>query len=205
MIDINTIPFTDFDAVVLDLDGTLYQKPHMVWHMMVGDRCHLLELAGERIARTWIAGRHYESQDAFYQSFFWKIAQWFPFSAKHAQNWYFTHYLPTMLKVIQRYYRLSDWVQPLVEKAKAAGAKVVVYSDYEMMAEKFAILGFDASQLDYAVCASELGGVKPCKESMQALLKMLKVTASRTLVIGDRDKTDGEAARRVGARFICCK
>ena len=205
MIDINTIPFTDFDAVVLDLDGTLYQKPHMVWHMMVGDRCHLLELAGERIARTWIAGRHYESQDAFYQSFFWKIAQWMPFSPKHAKKWYFTHYLPTMLKVIQRYYRLSDWVQPLVEKAKAAGAKVVVYSDYEMMAEKFAILGFDASQLDYAVCASELGGVKPCKESMQALLKMLKVTASRTLVIGDRDKTDGEAARRVGARFICCK
>ena len=204
MIDINTIPFTDFDAVVLDLDGTLYQKPHMVWHVMVDDRCHLLELAGERIARTWIAGRHYESQDAFYQSFFWKIAQWMPFSPKHAQKWYFTHYLPTMLKVIQRYYRLSDWVQPLVEKAKAAGAKVVVYSDYEMMAEKFAILGFDASQLDYAVCASELGGVKPCKESMQALLKMLKVTASRTLVIGDRDKTDGEAARRVGARFICC-
>ena len=204
MIDINTIPFTDFDAVVLDLDGTLYQKPHMVWHMMVGDRCHLLELAGERIARTWIAGRHYESQDAFYQSFFWKIAQWMPFSPKHAKKWYFTHYLPTMLKVIQRYYRLSDWVQPLVEKAKAAGAKVVVYSDDEMMAEKFAILGFDASRLDYAVCASELGGAKPCKESMEALLKMLKVKASRTLVIGDRDKTDGEAARRVGARFICC-
>ena len=204
MIDINTIPFTDFDAVVLDLDGTLYQKPHMVWHMMVGDRGHLLELAGERIARTWIAGRHYGSQDAFYQSFFWKIAQWMPFSPKHAKKWYFTHYLPTMLKVIQRYYRLSDWVQPLVEKAKAAGAKVVVYSDYEMMAEKFAILGFDASQLDYAVCASELGGAKPCKESMEALLKKLKVKASRTLVIGDRDKTDGEAARRVGARFICC-
>ena len=204
MIDINTIPFTDFDAVVLDLDGTLYQKPHMVWHMMVGDRCHLLELAGERIARTWIAGRHYESQDAFYQSFFWKIAQWMPFSPKHAKKWYFTHYLPTMLKVIQRYYRLSDWVQPLVEKAKAAGAKVVVYSDYEMMAEKFAILGFDASQSDYAVCASELGGAKPCKESMEALLKMLKVKACGTLVIGDRDKTDGEAARRVGARFICC-
>ena len=204
MIDINTISFTDFDAVVLDLDGTLYQKPHMVWHMMVGDRCHLLELAGERIARTWIAGRHYESQDAFYQSFFWKIAQWMPFSPKHAKKWYFTHYLPTMLKVIQRYYRLSDCVQPLVEKAKAAGAKVVVYSDYEMMAEKFAILGFDASQLDFAICASELGGAKPCKESMEALLKMLKVKASRTLVIGDRDKTDGEAARRVGARFICC-
>ena len=204
MIDINTIPFTDFDAVVLDLDGTLYQKPHMVWHMMVGDRCHLLELAGERIARTWIAGRHYESQDAFYQSFFWKIAQWMPFSAKHAQKWYFEHYLPTMLKVIQRYYRLSDWVQPLMEKAKAAGAKVVVYSDYEMMAEKFAILGFDASQLDFAICASELGGAKPCKESMEALLKLRKVKASRTLVIGDRDKTDGEAARRVGARFICC-
>ena len=204
MIDINTIPFTDFDAVVLDLDGTLYQKPHMVWHMMVGDRCHLLELAGERIARTWIAGRHYESQDAFYQSFFWKIAQWMPFSPKHAKKWYFTHYLPTMLKVIQRYYRLSDWVQPLVEKAKAAGAKVVVYSDYEMMAEKFAILGFDASQLDFAICASELGGAKPCKESMEALLNLMKVNASRTLVIGDRDKTDGEAARRVGARFICC-
>ena len=204
MIDINTIPFTDFDAVVLDLDGTLYQKPHMVWHMMVGDRCHLLELAGERIARTWIAGRHYESQDAFYQSFFWKIAQWMPFSPKHAQKWYFAHYLPTMLKVIQRYYRLSDWVQPLVEKAQAAGAKVVVYSDYEMMAEKFAILGFDASQLDFAICASELGGAKPCKESMEALLNLMKVKASRTLVIGDRDKTDGEAARRVGARFICC-
>ena len=30
MIDINTISFTDFDAVVLDLDGNLYQKPHMV-------------------------------------------------------------------------------------------------------------------------------------------------------------------------------
>ena len=101
MIDINTIPFTDFDAVVLDLDGTLYQKPHMVWHMMVGDRCHLLELAGERIARTWIAGRHYESQDAFYQSFFWKIAQWMPFSPKHAQKWYFTHSAPPSRKHFQ--------------------------------------------------------------------------------------------------------
>ena len=205
MIDINTIPFTDFDAVVLDLDGTLYQKPHMVWHVMVGDRCHLLELAGERIARHWIAGRHYDSKEAFYQSFFRKIAQWMPFSPKHAEKWYYTHYLPTMLQVIKRYYRLNDWVQPLVVKAKVAGAKVVVYSDYEMMAEKFAILGFDASQLDDVVCSAELGGLKPCKESMEELLRRLNVTASKTLVIGDRDKTDGESARRVGAQYICCK
>ena len=47
-----------------------------------------------------------------------------------------------------------------------------------------------------------LGGLKPYKECFDKVAAMLGLDNSEILIVGDRDDTDGEGARRAGMHFL---
>ena len=79
---------------------------------------------------------------------------------------------------------------------------MVVLSDYGHATEKLEALGLSPTLFDWIVSAPELGGLKPAPQLMQIVTKQMGVTAEECLVIGDREDTDGEMARRAGAEFV---
>ena len=71
--------------------------------------------------------------------------------------------------------------------------------------ERLEALGFDCAWVDVVADAPNLGGLKPSREAAMKLCSMLGVDPKATLMVGDRDDTDGETARRCGMRFLHVK
>lgn len=205
MIDPESIAYDQLDAIVFDLDGTLYRKPLMKWHMMMGELFHWGMLAAERLSRKRMAGRHFPSEEAFYDAFFEEMAKRHKYTAATARRWYETHYMPMMVHTLRRCYHAEPWALDIIRICKEKGLQVAVYSDYGFVEQKLLALDIDPSLFVFTVCGPQLGGLKPCKESMEEVLRRLGVEAGRCLMIGDRDDTDGGSARAVGAQFRCCK
>ena len=81
----------------------------------------------------------------------------------------------------------------------------MVLSDYGHTHEKLEALGLDVELFDWVVSAPELGGLKPASQLMSKVAERMTVSPSECLVIGDREDTDGEMAKAVGAAFYLVK
>ena len=196
-----TFDLKNIDAVITDLDGTLYDKPYMALRLVLRDVLHLPYLVAERLARRKLRGQSFSSAEAFYDVYFREMAHHQLFSPAGARRWYKETYLPTMTDIIRRHYTLRPWVPQFIQRCKELNIPIVVYSDYDFVKEKLMALKLDESNFAFAVSSPSLGGLKPAKASSQQILNILGVKAERTLFIGDRDDTDGATARAVGAKF----
>jgi FMN phosphatase YigB (HAD superfamily) len=107
-----------------------------------------------------------------------------------------------MVKLIAETCPRREEVVSLLYKVQSQGMRTAIYSDYGCVEEKLQVLGIDPKGFDLIITAPELGGLKPTKACAEEVLKRLGVKAGTTLFVGDRDEKDGEAARRVGARFL---
>lgn len=202
-----TVPSADIltpeiRAVVLDLDGTLYAKPHMAWHMVCSEWRNLRYLMAEQKVRKQMRGRWYGGEEQLYTALFEGMAQGRGFSPDEARTWYRERYLPHMVAVIGRYYHKGEWVTDFLAACRARGVKVAVYSDYGHAKEKLRVLGLPESAFDMVVSAPELGGFKPCCNSVKIICERLNVIGEQVLFVGDREDTDGETARAVGGRYF---
>lgn len=191
-----------YDAVIFDLDGTLYDKKHLPVHLAGAQFFHLGLLKAERKVRKTLSGVHFRSEEAFYNEFFTRVAVESGHGAEKVREWYFKKYLPSMAHVLKKkHYRLRPWVADLFILLKARGIKTVVYSDYGAVEEKLQALGFNLSWAGMICSAPDFGGLKPDPAGFLQIARELGVPPGRVLVVGDRDDTDGEGARRSGMGF----
>lgn len=188
-------------AVVFDVDGTLFDKSRLPLHLVLADPLYMFVLNNERKARKTLSGVHFGDERTYYETLYGKVAILSHLSAKRVKWWYDHRYMPNMVKVLKRHYKLRPWVSELLPALKAQGIKVAVYSDYGCVEERLAILGFKSDWADVIADAPRMGGLKPCKESLLAVCQQLGVEPSEALMVGDKDETDGESARRCGMRF----
>ena len=202
---LNHLLTDDVQAVVLDLDGTLYDKRHIARRLVLRHLCALSLLAAEQTTRKRLKGQHFGSEEAFYENFFRQMSRAHLYTARVARWWYFRCYMPSMIQIIRRNYRLNAWVEPLILACRERHIRVAVYSDYGCVSEKLAALGLRAEMFDVVVAAPELGGLKPAPESAARVVDRLGVKAEQCLFVGDRDDTDGASARAVGADFFLIK
>ena len=188
-------------AVVFDVDGTLFDKSRLPLHLVLADPLYMFVLNNERKARKTLSGVYFGDERTYYETLYGKVAILSHLSAKRVKWWYDHRYMPTMIKVLKKHYTLRPWVSELLPALKAQGIKVAVYSDYGCVEERLATLGFKGEWADVVADAPRMGGLKPCKESLLAVCQQLGVAPSETLMVGDKDETDGESARKCGMRF----
>jgi HAD superfamily hydrolase (TIGR01549 family) len=91
-------------------------------------------------------------------------------------------------------------VDKLFAGLRRAGKRIGILSDYPAQA-KLNALGLAA---DHIVAAGdlEIGRLKPHPRGLQRLMEIADVSASRTILIGDRYDRDGRAAERAGTRYL---
>ena len=200
-LDIMTLP-NGIKAVVLDLDGTLYDKRGIVRRMVLGQLGSLSVLAAEQQSKKALRGHYFGTEEAFYDRFFEVMSRGHLYNKQVARWWYFHVYMPLMVLVLRLWHTPRPWVKPLIEDCHRRGIYLAVYSDYGCVLEKLRALGLDTDDFCYLVSAPELGGLKPAKQCAEKVLHTLGVAPEETLFIGDRDDTDGESARAVGAQFM---
>lgn len=188
--------------VVLDLDGTLYDKTGLAKRMVRRLWWCLPLLAAERLARKNMHYVQYASEEEFFGAFFRYMSRGHWWGVGVAATWYHTVYMPAMIRLIRRYHHPRPEVMALIEEAKAKGLTLAIYSDYGCVAEKLEALGIDPSQFELMISAPELGALKPSEPCARHVLELLQAKPETTLFVGDRDDKDGASARSVGAKFM---
>ena len=189
-------------AIIFDLDGTLYDKSGLARRLITSQllRGRLSMLKREREVRKELRGRHFESEDVFYRAFFARFER-----PELARRWYFEEYMPDMVAILRKHYRIASWVATTVLELRSKGRKVVVFSDYGCVREKLSAIGFNLAWADFVFDAPSLGGLKPCKESFEKICQEIRFQPSDCLMVGDRKDTDGAGARSVGMAFKLVK
>ena len=189
-------------AIIFDLDGTLYDKSGLARRLITSQllRGRLGMLKREREVRKELRGRHFESEDAFYRAFFARFER-----PELARRWYFEEYMPDMVAILRKHYRIASWVATTMLELRSKGRKVVVFSDYGCVREKLSAIGFNLAWADFVFDAPSLGGLKPCKESFEKICQEIRFQPSDCLMVGDRKDTDGAGARSVGMAFKLVK
>lgn len=188
-------------AVIFDLDGTLFDKKNLPLNLIMADPLYALVLKNERTARKELAGQFFGNERTYYETLYGKVAVKSHISVKKAKWWYEHRYMPRMVKVMEKHYKLRPWVSQLLPELRQKGLKVAVFSDYGNIQERLSALHFDHSWADFLTDAPSMGGLKPCREATLALCDHLGVKPEEALMVGDRDDTDGEAARRCNMKF----
>ena len=189
-------------AVVVDLDGTIYDKTGLAQRIVARLWWCLPLLAAERFARRNAHYVQFASEEEFFGFFFETMARGHWWGPKIAEKWYHYVYLPTMVGLIRRYHHPRKEVLELIREAKANGLKVAIYSDYGAVVEKLDALGIAPDMFDLLISAPELGALKPSEPCARRVLDMIEATPETTLFIGDREDKDGASAKAVGARFL---
>lgn len=189
-------------TVVLDLDGTLYDKRGLARRMVRHLWWCLPLLLAERMARNEMHKVQYSSEQEFFDAFFTEMARGHWWSPDRAARWYHKVYLPVMIRLIARYHAPRPEVMTLIDMCKERGVRMAIYSDYGCVEQKLSALGIDASPFELMVSAPELGALKPSEPCARQVLERLHADPKTTLFVGDRDEKDGASARSVGARFL---
>lgn len=186
-------------AVIFDLDGTLYDNKCLHWMLPL---CELFSLrlgylGRERSTRKVIRTQNFASSEDFYACFFGNISKHHP---ERAGLWYHRHYLPLQARILRHFCKADPWVKPRIQQLRSQGIKVVLYSDYGYAEQKLQALGLDPALFDAIVDAPSLGGLKPNEQVTRRLLAQIGVKPEDALFVGDREDCDAESARRVGSR-----
>lgn len=201
-----TLSITDFEEwhgrlVVFDLDGTLYNKAGLPFRLCCKLWRSLRLLKAERKARKALRGVYLETEAQFYEALFAQIAKRARTTPERAKKWYNEVYMPSMVKALQQHYQARVFVSPLVKMLRAKGIQVVVFSDYGEVENKLQAIGLKSQEFDAVFSAPQLGGLKPCPEAFKQLLESRQVKPQESLMIGDRQDTDGDGARAAGMQF----
>lgn len=193
-----------YKAVIFDLDGTLYDNKGLPWRLVLADIPNMWVLGAERKARKNLKGRNFGDATKVYEALYAEMSRvkWnHNLSVERAQEWYQQTYMPLQVALLGMYFTLRPLCIELLEAMKARGLKIVLYSDYGHEKEKAEALGISSDHFSEIVSAAKMGGLKPCRESMDRLMSQFGLDAETTLYVGDREDTDGDSARAVKMDF----
>ena len=94
----------------------------------------------------------------------------------------------------------DDTLLAIIDKLKANGKTVAIWSDYEAD-DKLKALQLST---DYVYTAEQerVGELKPSPKGRKLIMSDLRVAKDKTIMIGDRMVKDGEAAKKAGCDYL---
>lgn len=199
----------DFDArdiklVVFDVDGTLYSQSALRLRMLpellvlafsIQGRAQLKIIATYRRLREAYAGRELEGFGAALIEDTATAAACKPEAARETiEEWIYRRPLRHLKACV-----LAE-VPELFTSLKTAGKIIGIFSDYAAEA-KLDAMGLTADVIASADDAN-VALLKPNPKGLQSLMQKTGAQPNETLLIGDRDERDGEAARRAGVHAL---
>jgi HAD superfamily hydrolase (TIGR01549 family) len=189
-------------AVIFDVDGTLYSQKKLRFFMVL-EMCRALLGSPARAADlkiVWNFRKMREKNRCLAASGDLEEAQYLwgaraagvpPLRVRQAvQEWIYHRPLPYLARC--RY----GGVRELFVLLRDKGVRLGIFSDYPAEA-KLKALGLEA-EVVVAATQADVGRLKPDPKGLRLAARQLSLPLARCLFIGDQDDTDGECARRAG-------
>jgi len=175
---------TDYKALVLDMDGTLYyQIPVricMAFELFFYHIFHLNKISD--ISAIYKYRKRNESGELFKQDA--NIAVW-------------------MQKKPQKYVRFfrDKKLIKFAEKMQKRGSKTVIYSDYPLKEKLEALLPFNPN-FAFSSDNVEIQCLKPNNKGLLHIVDVLKLPVEDIVFIGDRFEKDAACAKQTGMDYL---
>jgi FMN phosphatase YigB (HAD superfamily) len=191
-------------GIIFDFDGTLFDNVHFAWNLISAYPPDMFRIGNERLIRRRFAGCDYSSPDTYHHAFFTALGKVCSRSPEYMQNWYFNRYLPRFVRVLKKHYQLRPGVAELFRYFESSNTlRAAVYSDYQFLKERLESLGQYSSPRIPLYGPESFGSQKPAAEPFIRIAADLGIAPEETLVVGDREDTDGLGAFKAGMRFFC--
>ena len=190
-------------GIIFDLDGTLYR---MRWYMRPFLFLMLfpdsLRLPRFLKIRGTFAGVEFDTPDALYKEVTKKLALIEKISEETLLRWIDKQFYNAFVNVMYFLKNSRPQVNKTLQMLKQSGLKLAVLSDYDRIPERLDKLNIDKSVFTIMTSSESFGALKPSPVPFKKIAADWNLDPSEILVIGDRDDTDGEGARRAGMKFI---
>jgi HAD superfamily hydrolase (TIGR01549 family) len=193
----------NIEAVIFDFDGTLYNKKQFAVKLLSQNIKDIFLIRAERKTRNQLKGIDFLSSGNFYKNFFEKMSANLKnkkYTLDFLTKWYFENYLTALTNTLKKYYNARIGVENMFENLIKSNIKIAVFSDYSVVAERMNAIGLSTTQNLFN--AEEFGALKPSPRPFLEIANKLQVSPEKTLVIGDREDTDGIGAKKSGMKFL---
>lgn len=189
-------------AIIFDMDGTLYSQRKMRIYMMVKMLfyygIHFWKIKEGVIVYQFRKLREVkEHRKDTIEEIMELVAKKVGVESVVAQICICYWMFEVPLQVIEKcsYRHILTWIEEL----KHAGKKIYIYSDYpaEKKAEKLGIITERIFTSEYL----EIGEQKPSRKAMDYILKEIHVPVEQILYVGDRYEKDGLSAAMAGIDY----
>ncbi|NLD91962.1 MAG: HAD family hydrolase [Fibrobacter sp.] len=190
-------------GIIFDLDGTLYR---MRWYMrpflIIMLFPHIIRLPRFLKIRGRYAGVNLESSAALYQEVVKQLAPIEKKTEETLLHWIDKHFYRAFVDVMFFLRNSRPHLNKTLQMLKRHGIKLAVLSDYDRIPERLDKLKIDKSVFSTMTSSESFGALKPSPVPFKKIASDWNLDPSEVIVIGDREDTDGEGARRAGMHFI---
>lgn len=177
---------SEYQAIIVDLDGTLYYQQPVRLAMLIEMLLHFWRFPEFLIVQKY---RELYEQGLSEQDRMCRLPNNAP---RIIHEWM----IERPLKYVQKH--RDQQLIDLLQAAEKAGIIVIVYSDYPVL-EKLVALDYNPNK---ALSAIDTGCLKPDISGLTSILESLGIIPQSCLVIGDRREKDGVLSERLGADYI---
>jgi len=189
------------EAVIFDLDGTLYPQKNIKKAMVRSFFPKLLLLKKYATYRKQIVGRDFGDANSMKKDALTTLSKGNKKKSVKWKTWLRKKYYPTLLSTIADIDPRPGFVE-LVHNLYKRGITMAIVSDYGYVEGRLLSLGFDPKMFSLLLGTEEMGAMKPASRINGLIKSELGLNFSKTLLIGDRADTDKALADDAGMFFM---
>jgi HAD superfamily hydrolase (TIGR01549 family) len=193
----------DIKGIIFDLDGTLYRMRWFLRPILTLDLFpNSLRLPRFLKIRGAFSGLEMDSGDNLMNAICDKLAAKEKCSTTEMKQWIQDKFYPSFVSAMRYFTNSRPAINETLKNIKKCGFKLAVLSDYDKVYERLILLNIDPSLFDTLTSSESSGALKPSARPFLEIAQAWNLPADKILVIGDRDDTDGEAARCAQMQFM---
>lgn len=189
-------------GVIFDLDGTLYR---MQWYMRplitVAVFPYCFRLPRFLKIRNRFAGKDLNSREQLLSEICRQMSLSEHLAEEEILKWILESFYPAFVKTMRFLRNSRPQLDQTLTTLKNSDIKLAVLSDYDHVKQRLENLSI-RPELFHTVTSSEAAGaLKPSARPFIEIAENWNIPPEKIVVIGDRDDTDGEAARKASMQF----
>ncbi len=123
-------------------------------------------------------------------------------SADVLRSWILNSFYPGFIYTMKFQKSGRPGINQTLRNLKERNINLAVLSDYDSVKERLDNLGIESGYFSVTASCEASGALKPSPRPFLQIANLWGIPPEQLLVVGDRDDTDGAAARSAGMQFI---
>lgn len=191
----------EIEAVIFDLDGTVYNKRRLKYFFIWAFKWELKLLTGFLKVRKNAEGLEFENNIEYKNCILNELIK-ISSRTKEECELFIDRFMIKFVEVLRHNYKAEIDIVKAINYYSSKQVPMACLSDFSYVKERLLALDIDISKFAVLKSSEDFGALKPSPKSFLAVAKLLNVMPEKVLVIGDRDDTDGEGARASKMQFV---